>query len=113
MSDITPNEEGQKNEEAVIPASAEQSAQIVPSETPAQAEEAESIEELKQPIQFEPIFKAQPLEVVAQSSSYNSTTAEAKPEAKSKLKKIARFLEFLLFNRGCSNCQRCRHLFAE
>ena len=94
MSDITPNEEGQKNEEAVIPASAEQSAQIVPSETPAQAEEAESIEELKQPIQFEPIFKAQPLEVVAQSSSYNSTTAEAKPEAKSKLKKSRGFWIF-------------------
>ena len=94
MSDITPNEEGQKNEEAVIPASAEQSAQIVPSETPAQTEETESVEELKQPIQFEPIFKAQPLEVVAQSSSYNSTTAEAKPEAKSKLKKSRGFWIF-------------------
>ena len=75
MSDITPNEEGKKNEEAVIPSSSEESVQIVPSETPVQAEEAEAIEEPEQPIQFEPIFKAQPLEVVAQSSSYRSAIA--------------------------------------
>lgn len=94
MSDITPNEEGKKNEEAVIPSSSEESVQIVPSETPVQAEEAEAIEEPEQPIQFEPIFKAQPLEVVAQSSSYSSTTEEAKPAAKSKLKKSRGFWVF-------------------
>ena len=96
MSDITPNEEGQKNEEAVIPASAEQSAQIVPSVTPAQAEEAESIEELKQPIQFEPIFKAQPLEVVAQSAAYESTSEPDKPKTKPKAKKTAGFWVFCI-----------------
>ncbi|MBQ4496338.1 MAG: signal peptide peptidase SppA [Spirochaetaceae bacterium] len=94
MSDITPNEEGKKNEEAVIPSSSEESVQIVPSETPVQAEEAEAIEEPEKPIQFEPIFKAQPLEVVAQSSSYSSTTEEAKPAAKSKLKKSRGFWVF-------------------
>ena len=94
MSDITPNEEGKKNEEAVIPSSSEESVQIVPAETPVQAEEAEAIEEPEQPIQFEPIFKAQPLEVVAQSSSYSSTTEEAKPAAKSKLKKSRGFWVF-------------------
>lgn len=94
MSDITPNEEGKKNEEAVIPSSSEESVQIVPSETPVQAEETEAIEEPEQPIQFEPIFKAQPLEVVAQSSSYSSTTEEAKPAAKSKLKKSRGFWVF-------------------
>lgn len=94
MSDITPNEEGKKNEEAVIPSSSEESVQIVPAETPVQAEEAEAIEEPEQPIQFEPIFKAQPLEVVAQSSSYNTTTEEAKPAAKSKLKKSRGFWVF-------------------
>ena len=94
MSDITPNEEGKKNEEVVIPSSSEESVQIVPSETPVQAEEAEAIEEPEQPIQFEPIFKAQPLEVVAQSSSYSSTTEEAKPAAKSKLKKSRGFWVF-------------------
>ncbi|MDD6486744.1 MAG: signal peptide peptidase SppA [Spirochaetales bacterium] len=94
MSDITPNEEGKKNEEAVIPSSSEESVQIVPAETPVQAEEAEAIEEPEQPIQFEPIFKAQPLEFVAQSSSYSSTTEEAKPAAKSKLKKSRGFWVF-------------------
>lgn len=94
MSDITPNEEGKKNEEAVIPSSSEESVQIVPAETPVQAEEAEAIEEPEQPIQFEPIFKAQPLEVVAQSSSYSSATEEAKPAAKSKLKKSRGFWVF-------------------
>ena len=94
MSDITPNEEGKKNEEAVIPSSSEESVQIVPSETPVQAEETEAIEEPEQPIQFEPIFKAQPLEVVAQSSSYSSTTEEAKPAAKLKLKKSRGFWVF-------------------
>lgn len=94
MSDITPNEEGKKNEEVVIPSSSEESVQIVPSETPVQAEEAEAIEEPEQPIQFEPIFKAQPLEVVAQSSSYSSTTEEAKTAAKSKLKKSRGFWVF-------------------
>lgn len=94
MSDITPNEEGKKNEETVIPSSSEESVQIVPAETPVQAEEAEAIEEPEQPIQFEPIFKAQPLEVVAQSSSYSSTTEEAKPAVKSKLKKSRGFWVF-------------------
>ncbi len=96
MSDITPNEEGQKNEEAVIPSSSEESVQIVPSETPVQAEEADAIDEPQQPIQFEPIFKAQPLEVVAQSSSYNSTTEESKSAAKLKLKKSRGFWIFCI-----------------
>lgn len=102
MSELTPNEEEQKKEETVIPSSSEeaavsssseQSAQIVDSETQSQSEE---IEDLKAPIQFEPIFKAQPLEVVAQSSSFENNSGTAKSDSKQKSKKSPGFWVFCI-----------------
>ena len=84
MSDISPNEEEQDlNTGSIIEGSAEQTAQIIPSEEPVLVEEqvAEQTES--------PAFQAQPLEVVAQSASFEKTSAP-----KNKLKKSKGFLIF-------------------
>ena len=113
MSDITPNNEEHKNEEAVIPASSEQSAQILPSEPENSAETAgivepvPAVEESGTAAQAEnaetsssqtaaPVFMAQPLEVVAQSAAYESTSEPAKPKTKPKAKKTAGFWVFCI-----------------
>ncbi|MCQ2579231.1 MAG: signal peptide peptidase SppA [Treponemataceae bacterium] len=73
MSDFNSNEEDKNlKDKSIIEGSAEQTAQIIPSEEPVLVEEqvAEQTES--------PAFQAQPLEVVAQSASFEKQNADEK-----------------------------------